>query len=68
MDQNNERIDVYCSWCGSRDVYRDAYASWNIATQCWELSNVYDNGYCADCEGETRLAETGIGSTSDDRA
>lgn len=50
-------VDIICSHCGSRDVRRDAYAAWNTTTQTWELSAVFDQGYCEQCGGEAHLTE-----------
>ena len=45
-----------CNRCGSSDVLADAYASWNMETQDWELASTFDKGsYCEACDGETRL-------------
>ena len=61
MDNSEaKKVDIVCSYCGSRAVYRDAFASWNLSKQCWELSNVYDDAYCSDCEGETSLTEMAL--------
>lgn len=44
------RIAFRCPSCGSEeDVVRDAYASWNVDTQEWELSGVQDNFACNEC-------------------
>ena len=51
------KITIVCATCGSRDVLRDAYAAWSDEAQDWELSTVFDQGYCETCGGEARLEE-----------
>lgn len=36
---------------GSTRVHRDAYASWSVERQGWELADVFDEGVCDDCDG-----------------
>ena len=51
-----KRLKMVCSTCGGEDVLCDAYASWNVESQEWELSNTFDKGsFCNDCGGETRI-------------
>lgn len=50
-------LDVYCKYCGSRNVCRDATARWNIEAQKWELSDVQDHSDCENCNGETSLVD-----------
>ena len=50
-------ITIHCRRCRSKDVLRDAWAAWNEETQRWERSAVFDDAYCVDCDGETRLVE-----------
>ena len=38
-----------CPKCGSDDVIRDAYASWNRDSQQWELCTEFDNFICNAC-------------------
>lgn len=54
-------IRIVCSWCGSTDVSRDAWAAWNVARQDWVLSSVFDAGFCQACECERGLKEVGFG-------
>jgi len=44
-----------CSECGSDDVKVDAFAEWDVERQKWVLSDVFDNEFCCDCDGETHL-------------
>jgi len=51
------RINIICSECGSEDVYRDAWAGWDVEGQRWELAAVFDQGFCHSCECERSLDE-----------
>lgn len=53
-------ITIHCNACGSQDVYRDAFASWNTETQQWELVAVYDAATCEACENDTTLIERAV--------
>lgn len=46
-----------CKQCGSGDVQADAWATWNMESQSWEVSFTSDDkgAYCNRCDGETRL-------------
>lgn len=44
-----------CRSCGTSDVVRDAWAAWNPTTGEWELSQVFDDGYCNQCEQTTNF-------------
>ena len=44
-----------CRTCGSPRVLRDAWAEWNSVTGMWELSQVFDDGYCQQCEEPTKF-------------
>jgi hypothetical protein len=56
------RCKYVCSICRSENVRRDAWAVWDVETQSWELSTVFDAGFCDDCDGGARLDETEIES------
>lgn len=62
-----KRINICCATCGSDNVYRDAWASWNVELQLWELGNVFDAGFCAACDGEASLKEVAM-EKSDEKA
>jgi hypothetical protein len=51
------RIDIVCAGCGGNSVTRDAWAEWDADAQDWVLGSVFDQGFCHDCEEETRLEE-----------
>jgi len=41
-----------CTHCGSSDVLFDAYATYNFATEEFEVFNIFDKGqFCQCCEG-----------------
>jgi hypothetical protein len=44
-----------CRVCGSDDVVKDAWASWNPATGTWELMDVFDYNFCRACEQSAEL-------------
>lgn len=54
------RIQIVCSNCGSDDVRRDAWATWDEGAQDWTLGEVFDQGFCAACDGEAHLDEQEI--------
>ncbi|MDQ2893146.1 MAG: hypothetical protein M3R64_08690 [Pseudomonadota bacterium] len=54
------KIDIVCGTCGSTNVSRDAWASWDKATQDWVLGAVFDAAFCHDCEAERSLEEIQI--------
>lgn len=57
MEKIIQKIDICCNHCGSRNVRRDAEAAWNLDSQEWELSTVFDSATCHDCGGKTSLRE-----------
>jgi hypothetical protein len=59
-----DRIRIVCSWCGSDNVLRDAWASWDVDKQDWVLGAVFDAGFCQACECERSLDEAGFGMLS----
>jgi RNA polymerase subunit RPABC4/transcription elongation factor Spt4 len=45
-----------CSQCGSPDVVKDAWASWDVKTREFSaVAVVYDDSYCPRCDGETSI-------------
>lgn len=43
---------AHCSDCGSTDVVFDAYAEWDIETQCFYVHTIMEKGHqCNKCEG-----------------
>lgn len=52
-----EWVRIVCSWCGSTDVARDAWARWDEDAQAWVLGHVFDDGHCHRCERARSLEE-----------
>lgn len=48
------KFKMVCPLCGSDDVTADGVTRWNVETQKWELSDVYDGGHCGGCEKELK--------------
>lgn len=51
-----EKRHAVCPKCGSEDIVTEAVARWNIETQEWELSSMYDFIVCCACDGESDAA------------
>lgn len=51
------KIKIVCAHCKSENVFRDAYAVWDVDTQAWVGGPVYDVAVCDDCGRETELEE-----------
>lgn len=56
---NDEPIICTCRTCGSSGVTRDATVRWDVETQTWQLSGIFDNSDCDVC-GETGLVDTPV--------
>jgi hypothetical protein len=50
-------IKMVCKYCGGENISRDACVMWNVTDQRWEVTNLYDSFYCADCENEAKWCE-----------
>ena len=61
---SNAPIRIACSSCGSTNVSRDAWASWDVKEQRWVLGTVFDDGFCQVCERESGLMDVGFGMMS----
>ncbi|WP_300043097.1 hypothetical protein [uncultured Paracoccus sp.] len=59
LDQD-QPVTLHCRYCGGQNLLADACARWNVETQQWEMSHVYDGVTCEDCETETRADERPI--------
>ena len=44
-----------CATCQSEQVVRKAWVCWNTDAGLWELEQVFDVGYCRQCDVETSL-------------
>ena len=55
------RVEKVCKSCGSENVKKDAWASWNTETQRYELDEFFDeNDFCVDCDSSTTIIEKEI--------
>ncbi|MEN2790235.1 hypothetical protein ABC974_11410 [Sphingomonas oligophenolica] len=54
------KITIRCGNCGGDNVMRDAWATWDDASQSWVLGNVFDAAFCNDCEADATLVERPI--------
>jgi hypothetical protein len=62
------RIDIVCRFCGGHNVARDAWAEWDAEVQDWVLGRVFDQGFCYDCDAESRLEEVDLIAGVDEEA
>jgi len=53
-------LTIHCSACGSENVLRDCWATWNAEMQAWESADLQDHAWCKNCDGETKLVERAI--------
>lgn len=44
-----------CENCGSANVVKDAWATWDPDALDWVIKDVFDHEWCEDCEDETRI-------------
>ena len=42
-----KKINLVCPYCDA--VQRDAFATWSVEDQAWELGSTYDQMSCAEC-------------------
>ena len=49
------KITYVCSFCGSQNVKCDAWVAWSVTAQSWGVADVFDDGWCDDCDGEARV-------------
>lgn len=50
-------IMFVCANCASPAVVREAWASWNVTAQRWELAELFDYAFCHHCHRRTQLGE-----------
>lgn len=53
----NSRHHYICTNCNSTNIMHDAWAQWNPTKHSFELVNVYDDKFCAECETSYRYLE-----------
>lgn len=51
----SKRMQYKCLDCGGSNILHDSWARWNPELQRFELENVFDQGFCIDCDGECSL-------------
>ncbi len=44
-----------CPICGTDDVICDANAVWSVVLQQWEVKDIFDDGYCCECNEDIDL-------------
>lgn len=52
-------IKKVCGFCGSDDIRADAWASWSVEDQVWEVDTVFDRAVCGTCGGATQAINKG---------
>ena len=57
MNGKRKNVIWVCDICGSADVKKDAYASFDVETQQWELHSIYNAAYCDKCGSEASISE-----------
>ena len=51
-----DKTKPVCSTCKSDNVFVDAYVSWDVATETWQVENTFPKGgHCNDCGGECTI-------------
>ena len=59
------RVVMVCAKCGGQNVLADAYCSWNVEEQQWEIAGTFDKGaLCEYCDGPCRIEERELPATS----
>ena len=49
-----------CRYCGSTEILRDAWASWDPDQQEWVLEAIFDFFHCNRCGGETKFVNFAV--------
>jgi len=58
-----KKVRMICADCGSKNVRRDAWASWNEEKQDWQLHNVFDDVFCEDCNDLSGIEQEEVNET-----
>lgn len=53
-------VKKVCGTCGGENVRLDAWASWSVEDQQYELHETYDNAFCVDCDGECTIKDVDV--------
>ena len=49
---------MICAKCGGQNVLADAYCSWSVEEQQWEIASTFEKGaVCEDCDGPCWIEE-----------
>lgn len=56
MDDAQTTIMI-CAACGSPDVAREAWATWDVAHQRWVLGELFDHVFCHGCHRRVTIEE-----------
>lgn len=54
-DQTSSSEFPICNVCGSEQIVRDAWVSWDAESKEWQPTTVFDHAYCQSCEGESSI-------------
>ena len=67
MDKKKQTpaVQMYCKYCGSVDVSRDATVRWDVLRQKWTLVSVQDVAYCDRCGEQSTLGEAELNGALD---
>ena len=58
------RVEQACARCGGTDVTMEAAVRWDINSQEWQVSAVYDNSaYCGGCSADVSVDERELAPT-----
>jgi hypothetical protein len=50
-------VNYQCQNCGSTEILKDAYATWDAAAQEWVLHSTYDELTCNVCRSRSDIIE-----------
>jgi hypothetical protein len=54
---SNVKIKYVCPECGSDEVSRDACVRWNVDSQAWEPTGIYDDAHCDACDSDLKYLD-----------
>ncbi|SCA58128.1 hypothetical protein MTBPR1_80182 [Candidatus Terasakiella magnetica] len=46
----SNKIKIVCTSCGNNEILVDAYATWSIELQKYELSSTFEKAHCEKCD------------------
>ncbi|MCP3729774.1 hypothetical protein M9978_04960 [Sphingomonas sp. MG17] len=56
MGEQGQVIFV-CASCASPGITREAWSAWDVASQSWRLSELFDYAFCHRCHRRTQIEE-----------